>query len=65
MPLLTTGLLCPPDRYNGYPGPRQKAALFGLTNKETECRDQYSCDLSLMDILLYVKKFVSIETPRY
>ncbi|XP_043226269.1 uncharacterized protein LOC122383667 [Amphibalanus amphitrite] len=55
-------MLYPPD---GYPGPRQKAALFGLTNKQTECREQYSCDLSLMDIMLYISKFVSIEAPSF
>ncbi|XP_037082200.1 uncharacterized protein LOC119102872 [Pollicipes pollicipes] len=53
-------ILYPPD---GYPGPRQKAALFGVTNKDKECKDEYECDFSIMDIMLYISKFISIESP--
>jgi len=55
-------ILYPPD---GYPGERQKAALFGVTNTDTECKEEYECELSIMDIMLYIAKFVSIESPLY
>lgn len=53
-------LLYPPD---GHPGPRQKAALLGVTDTDTDCKDEYNCELSIMDILLYLTKFVSVEAP--